>query len=220
MDRSPFRISDAFRFGWNTTLANLNTLLPLGAVGLGLSVVGSALQRGGGGGAFLALAVQPLQAGLALVLMRFALKLHDGKPVHLAEATGMLEGFWRALAVMVLLGLMVSLGLVLLVVPGVVLSLGFGFAPFLVADGERGVVQAFRTSWRLTAHAKGRLALLALTVVGLNLAGALALGIGVVFTLPMSALVAVYALRRLQGGVEVVALGSPLRPSDATPVLR
>jgi uncharacterized membrane protein len=220
MDRRPFHISDAFRFGWKTTLANLGALLPLGVVALGLSVVGSALQRNNGGGALLALALQPLQAGLALVLMRFSLKLHDGKSAHLADASAMLEGFWRAFAVMVLLGLMVTLGLVLLVVPGVVVGLGFGFAPFLIADGERDLVQAFRLSWRLTAHARGRLALLGLCLMGLNLAGALAFGVGVIFTLPMSVLVAAYALRRLQGGPEVVHFGNQLKPPDATTVLQ
>lgn len=199
-----FSNTDALRFGWNTTRTHLAPLLIIGAAGGMLGLISQALGRGGAGGALIGGVVQIFQVVLTLLLMRVAMRLFDGEPVDLAQPGPLLSGFWSFLLAVFLLGLLVSVGLALLVVPGVLLGLAFGFAPFFTAEGQKDVVEAFRASSRLTRNYRVQLFGLAMMLLGVNLLGLLALGIGVVVTVPISMLAIVYAFRRLEGRTEAV----------------
>lgn len=200
----------AIQFAWATLRGHLAPLLILGAAALMLSMISRALGRSGGNEVLLSLVVQFFHAAVWLVLLRVALNLHDGAPVDLSEPKPLLMGFWRFLLVFLVMFLVVALGFALLVVPGVLLGLAFGFAPLFAADGEREVAEAFRKSHRLTRGAWGPLFVLWLTLAGLNLLGVLALGVGIVVTVPMTALCLAYAFRHLQGRSPVA-----LSPSGA-----
>ncbi len=189
----------AMQFAWATLRAHMAPLLTLGGASLMLTMLAQALGRNGSTEAFLGLLIQIFQGALWLVLLRVALNLHDGEPVDLSEPKPLLMGFWRFLLVFFLLAVLVVIGFALLVVPGVLLGLAFGFAPLFAAEGESDVAEAFRKSNRLTRGAKGPLFVLWLTLAGLNFLGVLALGIGVVVTVPLTALCLVYAFRHLQG---------------------
>ncbi|MDP1827660.1 MAG: hypothetical protein Q8L48_30590 [Archangium sp.] len=197
-----FSNGDALRFGWLTTRAHLAPLLVLGATGLVLGMFSQALGRGGAGGALLTALVQVAQVAVMLLMTRASMKLFDGEHFDLANPAPLLEGFWRYLLVVFLFGLITAIGFALLIVPGVLLGLAFGFAPFFAVDGQRDPVEAFRASSRLTRGFRGQLFLFALLLMGVNLLGVLALGVGVVITVPMSVVAAVYAFRRLQGRTE------------------
>jgi uncharacterized membrane protein len=174
-----------------------------------LSLLSQALGRGSAGGALLGLGVQVFQIALMLLLTRMAMKLYDGEPVDLAVPGPLLERFGAYLLTSFLLGLLLSIGFALLIVPGVLLGLAFGFAPFFTADGQNDPVEAFRASSRLTRGARGQLFTLVLLLVGVNLLGLLALGVGVMVTMPMSVVSAVYAFRHLQGRTETVTPHAP-----------
>jgi uncharacterized membrane protein len=204
-----FSNGEALRFGWTTTRANLAPLLMIGASGLGLSILSQALTRGGGAGMFLGLAVQLAQLALVLVLARVSLRLYDGEPVDLSQPGPLVQGYWPFVLTMFLYGILVSIGFALLIIPGVLLGLAFGYAPLFTADGQKDLVEAFRASSRLTRGYRGQLFGLWLLVIGVNVLGAMALGIGVVVTVPMSALALVYAFRRMQGRTEAATPHAP-----------
>lgn len=189
----------ALQFAWNTFRAHLGPLLTLGGASLMLAMLSQALGREGGTELTLGLIIHLLQSALWLVLLRVSLRLHDGEPVELAEPRPLLAGFWNFLLTLVVLALAVALGFALLVLPGVLVGLVFGFAPLISAEGEKDLTAAFRESSQLTRGARWRLLGLWLMLAGLNLLGVLALGVGVVVTMPLSALCLVYAFRALQG---------------------
>lgn len=207
MTMKPFTTIEALEFGWNTLRAHLAPLLILGGAGLMLGMLSQALGRGGG--ALLGLVIQAFQVALWLVLTRAALRFYDGETVDLSEPRPLLQGFWVYLLCTFVFGVLTALGFVLLIVPGVLIALTYGFAPFLAAEGQKDLAESFRESKRLTRGVKGPLFVLGLALFGLNLLGLLALGVGVVATLPMSALSLVYAYRRLQGRTEVVTHHPP-----------
>ena len=211
-----FSSTDALRFGWNTTRTHLAPLLIVSAASFVLSLLSQALGRGGAGGALLSLGVQVLQIALVLLLTRMAMKLYDGEHFDLATPGPLLERFGPYLLTSFLLGLVVTIGFALLIVPGVLLGLAFGFAPFFTADGQNDPVEAFRASSRLTRGARGQLFTLGLLLFCVNLLGLLALGVGVMVTMPMSVVSVVYAFRHLQGRTEAA---TPQVPSlNARPI--
>ncbi|MBW2264294.1 MAG: hypothetical protein JRG91_20195 [Deltaproteobacteria bacterium] len=82
--------------------------------------------------------------------------------------------------------LVVACGLALLVVPGVILCLGFCFVAHVVVDKNLGLVEAMKASWRITAGNRGELLLLALLCVLVMLLGSLMLGVGVFVATPVA----------------------------------
>jgi uncharacterized membrane protein len=190
-------VGDALQFGWQRTLANVKPLLVLGLVGAFLSVLNQGMS-GHRGTLLASLAVQLAQTALGLVVLRVLLGIHDGKPADLSRLSEMTKGFVNYLLTSLLVGVMVAFGLVLLVVPGVLLALRFGLAPMLVADKGLEPMEAVRESARLTEGVRPELFAFAAAALGVNLLGALALGFGLLLTIPTTGLAAVYVLRRLQ----------------------
>jgi len=110
--------------------------------------------------------------------------------------------FWKYLAVSILLAIVIGIGLALLIVPGIILFLMFMFSTFIVIERGLGPIDAMSESRRLTRGHKWEL----LAFVGLlfliNLLGLLALIVGILVSIPVSALAFVHAYRALGGRVE------------------
>lgn len=73
-------------------------------------------------------------------------------------------------------------GLMLCIVPGVILALGFYFTSFMVVDKNIPYVDALKASWELTDGHKVSLFVFAILAFLLNFAGVLACCVGVVVT--------------------------------------
>ena len=204
-----FSTGDALQFGWSTLRTHLAPLLLLGGAGLVLAMFSQALGRSGAGGALFGIVVQAAQVAVTLVMLRVGLRLYDGEAVDLFDPGPLLQGYWYFLAATFLYGLVVSVGLLLLIVPGVLWGLTFCFAPLFTAGGQHDLVEAFRESSRLTRGSRAQLLGLGAALIGLNLLGVLALGVGTVITVPMSMLAAVYAFRRMQGRIEAAPAHVP-----------
>jgi uncharacterized membrane protein len=194
----PFSNAEAIRYGWRTTQANLRPLLILSALGGFFALVGGALRDRGGGAGLLGVGIQVLQAGVALALIRVALRLHDGRSADFERSGATLEGFFPYLLTTALYGVVVVCGTALLIVPGVIWAIQFCFAGFLVADARLDPIEAMRASSRLTRGVKSQLLGFGLMLAGVNLLGAMALGVGLLVTVPTTCLAAAFVFRRLQ----------------------
>lgn len=228
-DTPDFSAQGALRFGWARTMANLKPLLSLSALSVLLSLAHEALYRARPFSAVLVLGVQLLQIGVTLVLVRVALKLCDEKTVSLHKMEGLLSGYLPYLLALLIYGVVVATGLLLLIVPGIIWALRFGFAGFLVVDKNLDPLEAMTESSRLTRGVKGRLLGFALLVALANLLGALALGVGLFVTIPMSFIAAAHVLKALEArspkegakqplhGLEGPAPHLPSGPPSVTP---
>jgi hypothetical protein len=105
------------------------------------------------------------------------------------EIPDFFRGFDKA-ANLILLGLLVFLivflGLVLLILPGIYFSVSYIFTPLFVWFYDTKPSEAIRLS-RLTVSGNfGQIFLLLLILAGINLLGILAMGVGILLTLPFS----------------------------------
>jgi hypothetical protein len=89
------------------------------------------------------------------------------------------DRFLPMLGTQILLGFAVVFGFLLLIVPGVILSLGLFYAPYLVVDQELDPVDALKESWRITKGHKASLFGLLFVSGFVLLAGLLALVVGI-----------------------------------------
>lgn len=193
--------SDELRFGWHQTLANLKPWLWLGAIAAFLSILQNALSRPGappGIHPLLALCIQAVQVAVTLASLRIAMRLADERPIGELQPEVALAGYFLFLLTQILFVLIVAAGMILLIVPGFVWAVTYGFAPILCAVEGYDPVDALRESRRLTTGHRKPLFWFGVICLGVNILGALAIGIGLFVTIPTTVIAMAHVLRRLQ----------------------
>ena len=135
---------------------------------------------------------------VGLGLTNFALRAHDNIDGVTIGDLWNPAPFWRFLGAELLAALIIVAGFILLVIPGIIASLGLGFAPYIVIDRPLGPVESLKESWRITKGNKWRIFLFGLALLGVNILGLLAIGIGVLISVPITLLAVVHAYRFLQ----------------------
>lgn len=137
-----------------------------------------------------------LQFGLILGLIKFCLKKYDNQEVGFADLFSCFSPglILNLIVASLIVGVIVSLGMILLIVPGIIWMIQFHFYSYALVDSNCGPMTSLKRSSQLTQGVKMKLLLFALAVFGINLLGIMCLGIGVLFTWPATfmASVAVY----------------------------
>lgn len=213
---SPFSPREAISFGWARTKEHMGLLVQLALLSLAVGIAQDRLRQIGGLLPWLfGLLFQVFGVVLSMGWIRMSLGLHDGKPMRLADALRVtLPGFFSYALAVAAYGLIVAFGMILLIVPGVLWALKYCLTGFLVVDKDANPLAALRRSAALTEGRRSELLVLGLMLLGINLLGALALGIGLLFTVPTSALAAAYAYRRLLGAAPAADAVAPGGPQD------
>ena len=113
-------------------------------------------------------------------------KLLQGQPPEFRDFFKGFQYYVPLLLLSLVAGLFIGIGTVLLIIPGVYLAVAYLFSSYLVVDRRLDFWPAMELS-RLTVNPRwfGYFALLLLVAL-LNLAGAIALGVGLLVTIPLS----------------------------------
>ncbi len=129
------------------------------------------------------LAVNPLETGM----IRFFLNNAEGRPYAFED---LLHGFRGGRYPRIILGLflrdlIVFAGYLLLLVPGVILSYMFRFAPYVLASrDDLTATEALQISAQMTRGIKWELFVLDLSFLGWSLLAGCLCGLGVIFLMP------------------------------------
>lgn len=151
---------------------------------------------------------------LMLGATRIGLKIVDGKPfgVGMLFSGGrfLLKGFLAYVLYM----LMLVVGLILLIVPGIIVLVRFGMYQNAIVDRDMGIIESLRYSWNLTKGNGMNLFVIALLTLCVIIASCLAFVVGLLFAYPMIWLIWIVAYRWLQYGGRAVlddpATGQPM----------
>lgn len=204
-----FSVSECIRFGWESFKSRAWFLVGITLVYGVASWIISAI---GGGSAevvasrpddFMAGGVSflitfPLGIFLSMCFAGFWLKAHDKLPEVTFKTLWNPHPFWKFLGAKILSSIAVIIGLVLLIIPGIILAIAFIPVPYLVLERKLGPIEALKESWRITKGHRWQIALLLGALLGLNLLGLLALVVGLLVTVPISALATVHAYRFME----------------------
>ena len=196
-----FSVGTALRFGWETFKKRPWFLVGATLLVFVLSWIISAIQNAQSG--VVALGFVIFLAALAvstLIDMGFtALYLHAHDDVSKTSLNDLWhpKPFWQYLIATILVGFLVIAGLILLIVPGLILVTLFAFVKFLIIDRNLGPIEAMKESVRITRGHRLDLFLLILSLVAINILGAIALLVGLLLTVPVSVLALVHAYRTL-----------------------
>lgn len=210
-----FSATEMVRFGWETFKKNPWMLLAVLAVGVIVSMISSFLVDSVVGddslfvmdaAAFIIDFIVQTFVGLGFIAV--ALAAHDRIETISVSDLWAPEHFWRYLAATILSGIIVFLGFIALIVPGIFLAVILVFTTYAVVDRGLGPIEAMKESARITRGSRWGILRLLVIVTLLNIAGALALIVGLLITAPISLLAMAHAYRTLEHGAhEVVPTG-------------
>lgn len=129
-------------------------------------------------------------------IVKVAVDHFDGRPPGFAVLTDYRLALRFLIVKMILLPVCL-IGIAAAVVPGLYFAARFGLAPFFVVGEGCGPFSALGRAGRSSRGHRPRLMLLCLLLLILNLLGAALFGLGLLFTLPVTALAGALVLRRL-----------------------
>jgi hypothetical protein len=135
---------------------------------------------------------------LNMGVIAYALKAHDSPEKAELMDLWHPQVFLPYLGSTILVFLCVAFGFILLIVPGIIVGLMLMFTPYLVVDKNLGAVEAMKESRRITEGSKWQLCILAALLFLMNVAGAIALLVGLLVSVPVSMLAVAHAYRQLE----------------------
>ncbi len=209
--RAPFSATDAIGYGWKGFTANIGPLILIGLVLLVASILSNWLSQGFESwlvtfigsilSAFISLVI-------SLGLIRAALAILDGGRPSVEQLVSTRD-IGPYIIASLLVALVVTVGLILCIIPGLIAGFLLQFYGYAIIDRKSDSVTtapqssptgAMRASFEVVAANVGPLILLAVLCFLLNLAGALLCGVGLLVTMPVTAIAIAYAWRYFSGG--------------------
>ena len=106
--------------------------------------------------------------------------------VTLSDFFKSFDKFVPLLILNLLMTLVIFLGLMILLIPGIYFAVSYLFAHFFVWFYDVNPLEAIRLSRKTVSGNFGQIFLLCLVLTGINLLGVLAFGVGVLLTVPFS----------------------------------
>jgi uncharacterized membrane protein len=195
-------IGRAISYGWSAYWKNAGPLIVLALVvfvlNLAISLVG---QNVSGLAPRIVLQLIGFVVGivLAMGLIRASLAVVEGRTpeVSLLFQT---DGFGSYLIAAILATIGVFFGFVLCIIPGVILAIMWHFFGYVIVENPAtGPVDALRRSADITRGNRWQLLGLGILLIGINLVGLVACGIGLIFTYGITVVTIAYAYKTLSG---------------------
>jgi uncharacterized membrane protein len=148
--------------------------------------------------ALVSLAFTVLTLFLEIGFLKIVLKLVDGHKAEIQELWAYPQYLLRMIGATLVYAIIVTVGLILLIVPGIYLAIRLQFYSYYIVDKNTGAIDSLRMSWKLTEGNMINIFLFMLILLGLNILGALALLVGLLVTVPVSFIAVTLLYRKLQ----------------------
>lgn len=218
---SDTRLGDNYGKGWKVMVSSFGILL---AVTLIMAVIRAPVDMTSGNeehvGAlgfilmpYSIFVVGPIGMSVSWVFLKAVRK----EPVQLSDMFAVFErNYWNALGAGILAFLIIAIGFVLLIVPGIIFSVRLAFVSYLVIDRKMDAIQALKTSWNMTRGHGWTIFGMGFLAIFIVIAGLLALIVGVfVAVMWISAAFAVlYHSVEMREGIPSAEGAAPPAPVD------
>lgn len=206
-----FSVSEAFSYGWQGFSRNIGPLAIIALLVIAAQVVVQILRTLfdnwllDTGASLLGTFISLL---IALGLIRAALIIIDGRRPTVEDVLDT-DGIGVYIVASLLVAVLVTLGLVLCILPGLIVAFLFQFYGYAIVDRRVDAttsapnsdpIGALRASFAITSANALPLILLGLLIMAANFVGALLCGVGLLVTIPMTAIAQAYAWRFFSRG--------------------
>ena len=108
------------------------------------------------------------------------LKAVRGERVEIGDMFSIFQrNYWNAVVANVVVAVIVGMGIVMLIVPGIIFACRLAFVPYLVVDKEMDVMEALRVSWNMTRGYGGQIFLMGIYAFFIAIGGLILVFVGI-----------------------------------------
>ena len=111
------------------------------------------------------------------------LKAARGDKLEIKDMFESLHNYWNVVLANLLVEVIVFVGFILLIVPGIVFACKLAFTPYLVVDRKMEVIEAVKESWRMTNGHAWQVFLIGLLSIPISIAGLICFGVGIIIAI-------------------------------------
>lgn len=113
------------------------------------------------------------------------------------------RNYWNAVIAGILVAVIIGIGIVMLIVPGIIFACRLAFVPYLVIDRKMEAMDALKTSWDMTRGYGWEIFGMAMLAIPVALLGILCIGVGVIVSVMLisTAFAVMYHAVELKDGV-------------------
>lgn len=188
---TPFPVGDIFKRSWDILMANLGPFIGISLIAVLVVAVGNSVTVVGG-----SLLIGPFMLGL----FRMALDASRGRKIEFADGFYGFNNFLPAFLVGLLVTIFSTIGAILCILPGLFVALIYWPVYCFLYDDRLDFWPAMEKSRQFVMANFGQWALLFVVVIGLNILGAMACGVGMLVTVPMTLIATALAYDAQRGG--------------------
>jgi len=201
-NQKTFSSGEAIRFGWKAFQENMGVFIIVAII----AVVGGMVPIAG---TILSIL---LHLGAVTVGLKF---VSGAQKITIEDWFLNYRLFFHFLLSSVLVGIVSAIGFVLFIIPGIIAGIGLEFYGYAIVDRKAGPIEALKQSWELTKGVRWELFVFGLLLIGLNIVGALALGIGLIATIPTSFIAVAFVYNKLRLQTDGVPMPTTPQPISA-----
>jgi uncharacterized membrane protein len=181
-------VGSSYGHGWGRIWKYFLELFLIGIIAIIIGIPGG--MRGwahGGTAAFLGflgvvysiLIANPVQYGVYFSYLKAARR----DKLEIKNMFEAFQNYWNAVLASLLVSVIVVIGLILLIVPGIIFACKLAFTPYLVVDRKMGVIEAVKHSWNMTGGYTWKVFLTGLLAIPIVIAGLIVFGVGVIISI-------------------------------------
>jgi uncharacterized membrane protein len=198
--KKKFEIDKAFEYGWDAMKPNFWFFASILAFVFIIYAALSYLMKNSGSlNVVLNVIYYFVCILISLGLIKIALKIYEKKRNSFLDIVNSYEMFLDYLIASVIYGVVVVIGLILIIVPGIILMNRLMFYPYLIVNKKMGPITALKKSWEMTKDHTGIIFIFWLMTSLINIIGVLIFGIGLFVSLPVTMMAQVYVYKQLSG---------------------
>ncbi|GAH46429.1 unnamed protein product, partial [marine sediment metagenome] len=179
-------VVSSYKNGWRQLWKYFLVLLLIGIIFALISSVSAVFNVGQGAGAAGAAVLGILSLAYGILFtspigygVSFAyLKAARGDTLDVKDMFEAFYNYWNAVLASLLVGVIIGIGFVLLIVPGIIFACKLVFTPYLVVDRKMEVIEAVKESWRMTGGHAWKVFLIGLLAIPISIAGIICFGVG------------------------------------------
>jgi len=121
----------------------------------------------------------PIEYGVSFANLKAA----RGDKLEIKNMFEAFHNYWNAVLANVLVGVIVVIGFMLLIVPGIIFACKLVFTPYLVVDRKMEVIEAVKESWRMTSGHAWKVFGMGLLAILIGIAGLICFGVGIIIAI-------------------------------------
>ena len=129
---------------------------------------------------------------MTMMILKISIHICRFQKISKTQVTGIATKFFSYLLSSIIYALIVIIGLLLCIIPGVIWAIKFQFAPILLLDSHVTIKNAFIKSSEITRPFLKELLFFGLFIMLVNLGGLLFFGIGLFVSIPLTIITYVY----------------------------